>query len=558
MRNIREEEKKLKHQLIAADIPTTPDTYIRTLTLLAGLIAFISFVIINYLGEELSISMAIALIAFGVSYIIGKRIPSVLAKARAEKIESDLPVVLRLIGIQLNMRLPFEIALENIAKWNFQCSKEFARAIDEISHGASIPEALQMIGNRVDSTIVKRSIAQLVRAYEEGTGGDVLKKLADELINTQKLRLRAFSAQMSFLGLVFIALASIAPTLYLVYAMIAALYLGATITPTEITLMFLIVFPVIVSIVILYLLLRTPRLMTGSDKFMSEKERLLLHTELERTGIVLPLKKFFLYLIIFSIILFCIVFIFLPTSFPYNITILFLPIFVYFILLYKIEARAKEIEEYLPDALFQVAAFEKGVPIERIIENIARSDYHSLSEEFSIASQQIESGMSVTKALSTITKRCSSKLLERVISLLNQCYRIGKDTQIAVRETAEDIFEMLMLIKEQAALLAIQRYTILIGGCILIPIILAFVITIISSLGYQGGVGFSKITESERQLLIETSTTVVQYYLTFYVLIASIFISYQEGKTRKFIIYFLIFLLISLSLFNFTKFYIKF
>lgn len=550
----KSEQERLKRTLIAAGIGISAERYLRLVILLAVILGLSAAVAAVLYGESITMAAAAAVIVFGVTYVAGRRFPALSAKARAERIESDLPIAIRSIAIQLNMRLPFEIALENVASWGFQCSSEFARALDEIAHGASIPEAIQAIGARVDSTIVKRVMAQLVRAYEEGTGGDVLKKLADELIAVQKLRLRAFGAQVSFLGLVFIALACIAPTLYLVYAMITSLYLGSKIDPAEIWFMFLVVFPAIVTAIIVYISLRTPRAITGgSEPFLSGKERSLLHSELEKLGIVMPLEKVFLYSIVLSAVASLALLIAFPASVPYNFIALFLPLFGYFVLLYMIEARAKELEEYLPDALFQVAAFEKGVPIERMIRNIARSGYRALSEEFAMASRQIAAGASVSKALFAISRRTASKLLERAIILLNQCYRTGRDTQVAVRETAEDIFEMLMLAKEQTAMLAMQRYTILIGGCILIPIILAFVISIISSLGYQPGAGLSKITEAERQAIISASTDAIQWYLIIYVLLASIFISHQEGKARKFIIYFLIFATIALAIFNVVK-----
>lgn len=539
---------------MAAGIGISADRYIKLVVLLSVIIGLSVIAATILSGESAPMATAIGVIVFGTAYVLGRRIPSYIAKARAERIESDLPIAIRSIAIQLNMRLPFEIALENVASWGFQCSPEFARALDEISHGASIPEAIQAIGARVDSTIVKKVMAQLVRAYEEGTGGDVLKRLADELIAVQKLRLRSFGAQVSFLGLVFIAIACIAPTLYLVYAMVASLYLGSKVDPAEIWVMFTVAFPAIVTAIIIYIRLRTPRALTGGGEgFLSGKERLLLHSELGKLGIVMPLEKLFIYAISISAVISLAGLFALPASVPYNFAILFLPLFGYFVLLYRVEARAKEMEEYLPDALFQVAAFEKGVPIERMIRNIARSGYRALSEEFAMASRQIAAGASVPKALSAIGRRTSSKLLERAIVLLNQCYRTGKDVQVAVRETAEDIFEMLMLAKEQTAMLAMQRYTILIGGCILIPIILAFVISIISSLGNQPGTELSKITVAERQAILSAATDATQYYLMIYVLLASLFISYQEGKTRKFIIYFLVFAVVALTIFNIVR-----
>lgn len=543
----------LNKALISAGLRISAKRYLKIVVLLSVLLAVIAASLLFLSKEDALMIISVAMIVLGAAYILGKKIPSFLSKSRAEAIESDLPIALHSIAIQLNMRLPFELALENVANWGFQCSPEFARAIEEISHGVSIPEALQAIGSRVDSTIVKKVVAQLVRAYEEGTGGSELKRLADELISVQKLKLRAFGAQVSFLGLLFIAIACVAPTLYLVYAMVSSIYLGSKMDPSEIWLMFLGVFPAIVATITLYIRLRMPKAIVGeSEKMFSGKEKMLMHRELEKFGIAMRLSTLFAYSLILSFLFSMILFLLVPSSVPYNFVLLLLPVAGYFILLYRIDARAKEIEDYLPDALFQVAAFERGVPMERMIKNIAKSGYKSLSDEFTMAARQISAGASVAKALSAISKRTASKLLERTIVLLNQCYRTGKDTQVAVRETAEDIFEMLMLNKEQASMLAMQRYTILFGGCIIIPVILAFVISIIGGLGYQAG-GLSKITEVERSTLISTAINAIQYYLVIYVLLASIFISYQEGKARKFIVYAIIFTAVALTIFNIVR-----
>ena len=548
------EIKDLNRTLISAGMSIAAKHYLQLAVLCSVCVALIAATLLFLSGESPIIIAAVTILAFGVSYLLGKRIPSILAKSRAEQIESDLPIALHSIAIQLNMRLPFELALENVADWGFQCSSEFSRALDEISHGASIPEALQAIGSRVDSTIVKKVVAQLVRAYEEGTGGNELKRLADELIGIQKLKLRSFGAQVSFLGLIFIAIACVAPTMYLVYAMVSSLYLGSKIDPSEIWLMFLVVFPAIVSTIILYIKLRTPRAIVGEgEKMFSKKEKFLIDSELERMGINLTLQTLLRYLLAASALLSTVLFVAVPALIPYNFALLLIPAAVYFILLYIVESRAKEIEDYLPDALFQIAAFEKGVPMERMITNISKSGYKSLSTEFTMAARQISAGASVSKALLAITKRTASKLLERAITLLNQCYRTGKDVQVAVRETAEDIFEMMMLNKEQASMLTMQRYTILFGGCIIIPVILAFVISIISGLGYQSVGSLSKITEAQRADIIAVATNAIQYYLIIYVLLASLFISYQEGKARKFIVYFLVFTAVALTIFNIVK-----
>jgi pilus assembly protein TadC len=359
---------------------------------------------------------------------------------------------------------------------------------------------------------------------------------------------------LSFLGLLFIALACIAPTLFLAYGLVASMFLNVQISPGDVWMMFAVVFPTINILLILYIKLRTPEIVTETkESFLSEREKRLINAELRRIGINSRADHLFaiLFFVSFMAAIWLAYF-----KIYVGILLLFMPVIIYFIILYLIDTRAKGIESYLPDALFQVGALEHGVPIERIIQNISKSGYGPLSEEFMMASRQISAGTDVESALSGISERNNSSILDRTIILLNQCYRIGKDVQTVIRETAEDVFGLVSLAKEQASILAMQRYTILIGGCIIIPIILAFVINIISGLDYNL-ISISSVSQVDRQAIINATIDSTQTYLVIYTLLASLFIAHQEGRTRKAVIYFVIFVVLALVLFNFTRLNVK-
>jgi len=551
----KSEVNDVQKALIRADLTMQANLYL-TLSLLTSIILSLAAGSVSYLAIkfDLATSFVIIALSFAVFALILKRVPKLLAKARAASIESDLPIAVRAMAIQLNMKMPFEAALQNTADANYKCSNELKRVAKEVTSGASIPEALYNMSERIESTIVKKIIVQLVRNYEEGTGGEALKKLADELISIQKIKFREFSAQLSFLGLLFIALACIAPTLFLAYGLVASMFLNVQISPGDVWLMFAAVFPAINIILILYIKLKTPEIVTETkESFLSEREKRLINAELRRIGTNFRADHLFaiLFFVSFMAAIWLAYF-----KIYVGILLLFMPVIIYFIILYLIDTRAKGIESYLPDALFQVGALEHGVPIERIIQNISKSGYGPLSEEFMMASRQISAGTDVESALSGISERNNSAILDRTIILLNQCYRIGKDVQTVIRETAEDVFGLVSLAKEQASILAMQRYTILIGGCIIIPIILAFVINIISGLDYNL-ISVSSVSQVERQAIINATIDSTQTYLVIYTLLASLFIAHQEGRTRKAVVYFVIFVALALVLFNFTRLNVK-
>jgi len=548
----KSEIEDIQKALIKADLPLkSRDFLLISICFSLVLALIVSIISFYFLDLELAYSIVVFIIVFSLLSLLLKRLPKMLSKARASSIEADLSIAVRAIAIQLNMKVPFDVALENTAYANYKCSQELKRVVKETNGGASIPEALYNMSERIDSTIVKKIIVQLVRTYEEGgKGGNSLKKLADEIISMQKIRFREFSAQLSFLGLLFIAFACIAPTLSLTYGLVASMFFDVKLSSFVVWLLFLLIFPLINAGIILYIRSKTPELITETkERFLSKKEKNLIAAELKKLRVPLEIGKFFIALSFFSLIA---AGIFVYFNIYWGVVCLFIPLIIYFIILYLIDQRSKEIESYLPDALFQVGALEHGVPIERIIQNISRSGYGALSVEFSMASRQISAGTNVESALAGISERNSSTILDRMILLLNQCYRIGKDVQSVIRETAEDVFDLVTLAKEQAAILAMQRYTILFGGCIIIPIILAFVISVLGELDYSL-ISMSSAPASERKALIESTISAIQAYLVIYACLASIFIAHQEGRTRKAVIYFVVFGAVSVLLFNFVR-----
>ncbi|MEM3369289.1 MAG: type II secretion system F family protein [Candidatus Micrarchaeia archaeon] len=543
-------KKEVGINLYRADLEISPSKYIAYSLLVSLFLGASSTFFISTLSTSFDYITLILIFAmlFLAYFLIFKKIPSSIAKARAAQIESDLPIAIRSIGIQLNMKVPFETALENIANSNYKCSSEFKKVVNMIDGGTPIPDALRQVTERVDSQTVKKLMVQLIHVYLEGMDGTELKHSADELIHAQRFKFKEFSAKLSFLSLMFIAISSIAPTMYLAYIIVASTYLETQTSIGDIWFAFVVIFPLINILLIVYIKYATPAVLSNlSEKFLSKKEETMLDEQLKNMKINLRFRNFMIYLTLLSVML-AIIFYFQVNY--YSLLFLLLPLLAYFILLWMIEMRANEIEQYLPDALMYAATLELGIPMERIIENIANAGYRSLSDEFKKAERQIKVGISVSHSLLNMKDRNSSLLLDRVISLLIQCYKTGKDVHKGIKETAEDIFELNMLKKEQASSLALQKYTILLGGCIFVPIILSVILNLISGIQPLNG---DAATLEYRSQILSVANHAAQVYLIIYVVLSSIFIAMQEGRVRTFIGYFILLLPLVLFLFNFGK-----
>jgi len=233
-------------------------------------------------------------------------------------------------------------------------------------------------------------------------------------------------------------------------------------------------------------------------------------------------------------------------------TISFPPVITFFYFGYVEAKRVREIEENLPAALFQIASFPRRTSMEKIMREIAKSDYGALSEEFTKAIRQIDAGSPVPAALDYMAAENNSLLLRRACALLAESYRTGADMSQAFKEVAEDIFELQALQKQTAAALSLQKYTLLAGGCILVPLILALLLNIVSSLEFNLE-GISSITPQQRQALLEATVFGAQAYLVVFAAISSLFIAVQESNKKKAVLYFTLLFPLALAVFHFTR-----
>ncbi|MFA5381551.1 MAG: type II secretion system F family protein [Candidatus Micrarchaeia archaeon] len=541
----------LKIDIKKADLNFEPRTFMCFCLASSLLLGSIIFFILTVIGFFMY-GIIIGLIFFAISFFGLKSIPKIEKKKRAELFEADLPLVLRSIAIQLEINMAFEKTIEYVVDSKYNISYEFERVLKEIKAGASIPKAFTHMTERIESTIIKRAINQLIITYERGGKGDSLKRIANELIDIQFSKLKEFESKLSFIGLMFIAVACLIPAFFQIFIIIGGMMLPINIEPIHLWIMFLFVFPFFDLIIIFIIKLKTP---TATDLRNSNIKKDIHQIERYLNEINFPFK--FKKLMIISIILSSIlgiIFIYLSLTFS-NLFIVFaflaflFPILIYLYLSYKIEKRTLQMEHSLPDLLFQAASFQKGAGTEEPIKQMSRYDYGPLSKEYSIAYRQIKAGLSIETALTNMYERNASPLIERANKMLIYGFQTGADMYQALRETAEDMFSLFSLIRERRAVLSLQKYTILIGGAILVPLILGIVMQVV------GGLNLSLIMDYlgqkvDTKAIYETSLMVIPIYLIIYSLLSSYMIADQEGEPKKAIIYFMFMAIISFLLFN--------
>ncbi|MBU0662245.1 type II secretion system F family protein [Candidatus Micrarchaeota archaeon] len=216
--------------------------------------------------DDFAFAILCGMVAFAGAIAFMLYMPKMLARKRAQVIERDLPFALMTMSVELNINVPFEKVLENVAKENYGVlSEEFARAVREVKErGASIQEALFAMGERVDSLMLKRSIAQLAGIYGHGYGGDAVRKIAIEQLAKQRAVSKEFSGKLVVFSLMFIAVSAIVPALFLAFVVVGSTFMEMDFTALQVLLIAAIGFPLVDLGMLFWIRNSTPVFLRGN------------------------------------------------------------------------------------------------------------------------------------------------------------------------------------------------------------------------------------------------------------------------------------------------------
>ncbi|HIH20142.1 TPA: type II secretion system F family protein [Candidatus Micrarchaeota archaeon] len=182
-------------------------------------------------------------------------------KRRLAEMERDLPLLLRSIAVDLQFKTPFEQSLRNASVGYGVLSEEFSKISSDVKLGLSVPEALRRFGQRSDCVAVKRAVAQLVFSYENGFASQGIRKLADELVQQQRIKSREFAAKQAFFGLMFITLSTIVPALFSAFVIVGSVFLDFTFSSSDVWIAFAVLFPALDFTVLYYLSEAKPKVL---------------------------------------------------------------------------------------------------------------------------------------------------------------------------------------------------------------------------------------------------------------------------------------------------------
>ena len=159
------------------------------------------------------------------------------------------------------------------------------------------------------------------------------------------------------------------------------------------------------------------------------------------------------------------------------------------LLFYKVEARARSVENVLPDFLLLTANnIRSGVTPFSAFRQSARPEFGVLSEEVKVAAAKSLGTQSFEKALRQLSESVDSRMLKDTVGLFAQSLRSGSQLAKLLENSALDLRKIQELRKELVT--SVKTYVLFVAFVALIatPLLLAISIQFLSMLqGVQAG-----------------------------------------------------------------------
>ena len=178
----------------------------------------------NFINISLPLSILMAIVAF--LYI--NFYPSLIAIKKSKEIERNLLFVVRHLYVQVRSGVSLFDAMVAVSKEDYGIiSKEFEKAVKEISTGKEQTAVLEEMALRISHAGFKRILWQIVNSLKSGADiSKVLSVIANEISQEQRVRIRKYGSQLSPYALMYLMLTVILPTLGISFLIILSSFSG--------------------------------------------------------------------------------------------------------------------------------------------------------------------------------------------------------------------------------------------------------------------------------------------------------------------------------------------
>lgn len=427
-------------------------------------------------------------------------------RAGTERIEAEMPLLLRTLGMLLDMRVPFVQALKTAAREG-EAGAGFMKVVDEVEGGAGVPKALAKFAEESESEVVKQAVAQLISAYEHGAHGREITRIADDLISLQRYRMRDFVSRSAFFGLLFVIFAVVVPTFFLIFATAGRFALDIEMGAVPFALVFLVAFPAVDAAILVASASQMP------PSIFRAREGGRNIAAFAALAIALAAVMLF------------------APGWPERAVAAGAAVLASWLLFgkqYLEEGRVEKIEEALPNALLGVSGLPKNYGIERIFERMAGAK-GEVALEAEKTLRQLRAHVKIEEALADIWKRNDSFMLRRMGELMLNAHVAGANISEKMHEMAEDLLKFAELRRERENALSTQKYTLILGALI-VPLILAASLSLVKQI--------TVFAEEANEEVLGIAPNAIAAYIIIYAGLSALYISHSEGRVSRIVPYF--------------------
>lgn len=223
----------LEYDLKKAEINASPERY-SFAALVSAIIYGILFVFIGlafgviitrgFNNETILLMIIFGILSFFSTLIFHLLYPKIAANQIAKQVDQQLLFALRTLLIQLSSGISLFDVMKTISKGNYgQVSKEFSDVIRDVNTGMSETKALEKLAFKTNSTMLKKTIWQIITTMK--SGGSIVTSInavVEELTNNQIDSIKKYSASLNLWTLIYLIIAAAMPSLGVTFLVIAS------------------------------------------------------------------------------------------------------------------------------------------------------------------------------------------------------------------------------------------------------------------------------------------------------------------------------------------------
>lgn len=143
-----------------------------------------------------------------------------------------------------------------------------------------------------------------------------------------------------------------------------------------------------------------------------------------------------------------------------------------------IKGRTKEVNQTLPYALRHISTqLSSGIGLPETLTSVSHADYGALSEEFGRVIQDMNAGVTMDGALSTMTKRVDSEPLRRAVRQIQRTMRTGGDLANTLGSLADETaFDLRMKLRDYTQSLNMMTMVYMFAAAVIPPLFIVLLI----------------------------------------------------------------------------------